>query len=131
LVSLAATFLSVAGQPAPSWAEGDVLPLNNDDALVLGHDATITEWDSSLFGVDVHVRTVLTREFLYSEYGPGTLHEGTEGELYDLSDDPLQRVNRFDDPAYFSARATLHERLIAHEERPGERATPGVLMAPV
>lgn len=131
LVSLAATFLSVAGQPAPSWAEGDVLPLSNDDALVLGHDATITEWDSSLFGVDVHVRTVLTHEFLYSEYGPGTLHEGTEGELYDLSDDPLQRVNRFEDPAYFSARATLHERLIAHEERPGERATPGVLMAPV
>ena len=24
---------------------------------------------------------------------PGTVHDGTEGELYDLADDPLQRVN--------------------------------------
>ena len=131
LVSLAATFLSVAGQPVPSWSEGAALPQNDDDAIVHGHDATVTEWDSSLFGVDVHVRTVLTRQYLYSEYGPGTLHDGSEGELYDLVEDPLQRVNRFEDASYQSARATLHERLIAHEERPGERAVPGALMAPV
>jgi len=30
-----------------------------------------------------------------------------------------------------SVRATLGERLAVHEGRPGERATPGVLMAPV
>ena len=30
---------------------------------------------------------------------PGTSHDGTEGELYDLADDPLQRHNRWDDPA--------------------------------
>ncbi len=29
----------------------------------------------------------------------GTVHDGTEGELYDLDDDPLQRRNRWDDPA--------------------------------
>jgi hypothetical protein len=28
-------------------------------------------------------------------------------------------------------RVTLSERLAAHDRRPGERATPGVLMAPV
>ena len=51
------------------------------------------------------------------------MHDGTEGELYDLRDDPLQRVNRFDDPSLRrSFAATLHERLRAHEDRPGERA---------
>jgi hypothetical protein len=36
-----------------------------------------------------------------------------EGELYDLADDPLQRVNRFDDPAMVNVRITLSERLRA------------------
>jgi arylsulfatase A-like enzyme len=131
LVSLAATFLDVAGQPAPSWVEGAVLPRSDDEARSRSFDATFTEWDSALFGVDVHVRTVVTRDYLYTEYSPGTMHDGTEGELYDLGDDPLQRTNRFDDPSYRSVRATLAERLMLHESRPGERATPGALVAPV
>jgi arylsulfatase A-like enzyme len=131
LVSLAATLLDVAGQPAPAWVEGAVLPVSDDDAHARSFESTVTEWDSSLFGVDVHVRSVVTAEHLYTEYQPGTLHDGTEGELYLLDDDPRQRVNRFDDPALASVRRTLSERLAAHEERPGERATPGILVAPV
>jgi len=131
LVSLAATFLDVAGQPAPTWAEGGALPIDDCDAHSRSFASTITEWDSALFGVDVHVRSVMTSEHLYTEYGPGSLHDGTEGELYDLADDPLQRVNRFDDDALAHVRSMLSERLHDHEVRPGERAVPGVLMAPV
>lgn len=131
LVSLAATFLEVAGQPAPAWVEGAALPRNDADARARSFESTVTEWDSALFGVDVHVRSVVTAEYLYTEYRPGTMHDGSEGELYDLVDDPLQRRNRFGDPALASVRATLCERLAAHEGRPGERAVPGELMAPV
>lgn len=131
LVSLAATFLEVAGEAPPPWVEGVALPTSDDDASARGCEATVTEWDSALFGIDVHVRSVVTSEYLYSEYGVGTMHDGSEGELYDLSDDPLQRKNRFEDPAYSSAREILSERLRNHEARPGERATPGQLVAPV
>jgi arylsulfatase A-like enzyme len=131
LVSLAATFLDIAGQPPPAWVEGSVLPLNDDDAHARSFESTVTEWDSSLFGVDVHVRTVVTTDHLYTEYLCGTMHDGSEGELYDLADDPLQRVNRFEDPALANVRATLSERLVDHADRPGERAVPGVVMAPV
>jgi arylsulfatase A-like enzyme len=131
LVSLAATFLDIAGRPAPEWVEGAALPIDDADARRRGFDATFTEWDSSIFGVDVHVRSIVTDDYLYTEYQPGTVHDGSEGELYVLGDDPLQRVNRFDDPAMAAARATLSEQLALHEDRPGERATPGVLMAPV
>jgi arylsulfatase A-like enzyme len=131
LVSLAATFLEIADERAPSWVEGAALPIDDLDASRRSFDATFTEWDSSIFGVDVHVRTVVTDDYLYTEYQPGTVHDGSEGELYVLSEDPLQRDNRFDDPAMVSVRATLAERLEDHERRPGERATPGVLMAPV
>ena len=131
LVSLAATFLDVAGQPSPAWVEGSALPTSDEDARSLSFDSTVTEWDSALFGVSVHVRSVVTATHLYTEYRSGTMHDGSEGELYDLVDDPLQRVNRFDDPALAGVRATLAERLCAHEDRPGERAVPGEVMAPV
>ncbi len=40
-------------------------------------------------------------------YRPGTVHDGSEGELYDLVDDPLQQVNRWDDPSQRSLRDDL------------------------
>jgi arylsulfatase A-like enzyme len=131
LVSLAATFLEVAGQSAPSWMEGATLPMSDEEAAAHSFEATVTEWDSVLFGVSVHVRSVVTSDYLYTEYGVGTMHDGTEGELYDLRDDPLQRVNRFDDPSCAQVRETLAQRLRDHDERPSERATPGQLVAPV
>ena len=67
----------------------------------------LTEWDSELFGVDVHLRTVTRDGWVCTAYLPGTMHDGTEGELYDLVDDPLQRHNRWEDPSQRSRRADL------------------------
>jgi arylsulfatase A-like enzyme len=131
LVSLAATFLDVAGRSAPSWMEGASLPVSDEEAADRSFEATVTEWDSVLFGVSVHVRSVVTSDYLYTEYGAGTMHDGTEGELYDLSDDPLQRVNRFSDASYAQVREALAQRLRDHDARPSERAAPGQLVAPV
>ncbi len=131
LVSLAATFLDVAGAPRAEWLEGGPLPHSDDAAAAQGFDQSITEWDSALFGVDVHVRSVVTKDYLYTEYLPGTVHDGTEGELYVLADDPLQRVNRFADSAYRSTRDELHERLAAHIDRPGLPEHLGPVVAPV
>jgi len=79
LVSLAATFLNVAGAATPSWVEGEALPVSDKDASVRHFDATVTEWDSALFGIDVHVRSIVTPYYLYTEYLPGTMHDGSEG----------------------------------------------------
>ena len=131
LVSLAATFAQIAGAPAPNWTEGSPLPVNDDDASRRGFARTVTEWDSALFGVDVHVRTLLSGEYLYTEYQPGTMHDGSEGELYVLADDPLQRINRYTDPSLSAVRVALHDELRAHERRDVRRAVPGRLVAPV
>jgi hypothetical protein len=40
-------------------------------------------------------------------YRPGTVHDGTEGELYDLANDPLMHVNLWDDPTRRSLRDEL------------------------
>jgi arylsulfatase A-like enzyme len=104
LVDLAPTFCSIAGVAPGDWMQGGVLPA--DDA----HDVperVLTEWDSELFGVDVHLRTITRERWVCTAYLPGTVHDGTEGELYDLVDDPLQRHNRWDDPSQRSLRDDL------------------------
>ena len=128
LTQLAATFTHIAGLPQPAYAEAPSLP--RDDAAATS-DQTITEWDSALFGIDVHLRTVVTDRYHLTRYQPGAVHDGSEGELYDVHNDPLQRENRYADPALRAIRDELEDRLIAHETRDVERATPGPLVAPV
>jgi arylsulfatase A-like enzyme len=135
LVDLAPTFLEIAGFRAPPWMEGRALPTSDADAIARGFDAAITEWDSALFGVDVHLRTVVADGWLLTRCDPGVVHDGTEGELYDLDTDPLQCENRFDDDddgAAAAPRAELLARLAEHDARAVvDRADPGRLVAPV
>jgi arylsulfatase A-like enzyme len=129
LVSLAATFLDVAGLPTPLWSEGRPLPTTDHDAETPGH--SVTEWDSALFGVDVHVRTVVTDRYLYTRYLPGSVHDGSERELYDLVEDPLQRVNRASDPSLAGEREVLDSLLDEHDARPHQMMTWAPVVAPV
>jgi hypothetical protein len=74
----------------------------------------LTEWDSfHPTGVEVHLQTIFRDGHTCTFYETGTVHDGTEGELYDTNDDPLQRVNRWDDPAYRALRDDLVDDLRA------------------
>jgi len=115
LVDLAPTFCSVAGLEAPEWMQGASLPLDDADARNRGFERVITEWDSELFGVGVHLRTITRDGWVCTAYGPGLVHDGTEGELYRLEDDPLQRENLWDDPARRSVRDDLVADLRDHQ----------------
>ena len=48
-------------------------------------------------------------------YQAGFSHDGTEGELYHLVEDPLQRVNRWDDPSVRALRSDLLADLWDHQ----------------
>lgn len=115
IVDLAPTFCAIAGLPVPAWMEGKPLPIDDTDADARGFERVLTEWDSVLFGVDVHLRTIMRDRWVCTTYQPGHSHDGTEGELYDLVDDPLQRVNRWDDPAMASVRSDLVADLWDHQ----------------
>ena len=95
--------------------QGGALPGDDADADARGFERVLTEWDSELFGVDVHLRTIMPRRLGVHRLPPGTVHDGTEGELYDLSDDPLQQVNRWDDPALAALRSDLLADLWDHQ----------------
>jgi hypothetical protein len=91
------------------------LPVNDADADARSFERVLTEWDSELFGVDVHLRTITRDGWVCTAYRPGSVHDGSEGELYNLADDPLQRANRWDDPACASVQSDLLADLADNE----------------
>ena len=109
LRDLAPTFCAIAGVPVPEWMEGRPLPIDDADADARAFERVTTEWDSRQpDGTEIHLRTIVRDGFVLTEYQPGTVHDGTEGELYDLAADPLQFVNLWDDPA----RRALRDELV-------------------
>ncbi len=129
LVDLAPTLCSIAGIEVPEWMQGRTLPVDDADAGARGFERVLTEWDSELFGTEVHLRTLMRDHWVCTAYRPGTSHDGTEGELYDLDDDPLQQVNRWDDPATAAVRSDLVADLWDHQ--PPMRSHRLALEAPV
>ena len=115
IVDLAPTFCAIAGLPVPEWMEGRPLPVDDVDADRRGFERVLTEWDSDVFGVSVHLRTIARDGWLCTAYQPGSVHDGSEGELYDLGDDPLQQVNRWNDSDKRSLRDDLVADLWAHQ----------------
>lgn len=125
LVDLAPTICGIADLEPPDWMQGRALPHLDGD----GPGRALTEWDSELFGVGVHLRTITRQGWVCTVYLPGTVHDGTEGELYDLDEDPLQQVNLWDDPARRAVRDDLVTELL-QAQPPARRPRPQ-LEAPV
>jgi arylsulfatase A-like enzyme len=129
LVDLAPTFCRIAGLDVPEWMDGSPLPVDDADASARGFERVLTEWDSRQpDGTEMHLRTVTRDGWVCTTYRPGTVHDGTEGELYDLAADPLQQVNLWDDPARRSIRDDLVGDLADHLV---ERTTTRWAQAPV
>jgi len=101
-VDLAATFATIAGLEVPDWVQGTALPSGPDRS----RERMITEWDSQFAQEDLHLRSLYRDGWLVTAYEEGGGYDGSEGELYDLAEDPLQWNNRWDDP---TCRARRHE----------------------
>ncbi|MEO6126641.1 MAG: sulfatase-like hydrolase/transferase [Ilumatobacteraceae bacterium] len=129
LVDLAPTFCTIAGLQPNEWMQGAPLPIDDADADSRRDDKVLTEWDSELFGVAVHLRTITRGNWVCTAYKPGYVHDGTEGELYDLDADPLQQRNLWTDPDYASQRSDLVADL--WDSQPPTRSPRLDLVAPV
>ena len=125
LIDLAPTFCEIAGLAPAPWMQSSSLPVDADTE----RERVLTEWDSELFGVGVHLRTITRDRWVCTAYLPGTVHDGSEGELYDLVDDPLQRHNRWDDASCQSLRHDLVADL--WDNQPEPHPTRLELQAPV
>jgi hypothetical protein len=112
-----------------------------------GRERVITEWDSQFDACGMHLRTIARDGFVCTVYEkstrgvgfpaapvlkrfgwtgapPDVLYDGTEGELYDLRNDPLQWRNLWSDPAYAALRSDLVADLYDHLPAPRTPALP-------
>ena len=94
--------------------QGQALPQSAAEATTQQRDCSFTEWDSEFKGISVHLRTLYRDGWICTVYDKSTLYEGSEGELYDLTNDPHQWRNLWNDPQHRAQRdalvAELHDR---------------------
>jgi hypothetical protein len=85
----------------------------------------ITEWDSEHGDISLHMKSIYNKAgWLCTVYEKSSLYDGTEGELYDMTADPEQRVNLWDDPAHRATRDQLVSDLYDELPRPREPRLP-------
>jgi len=125
-LDLAPTFCQIAGVPIPEWVQGKPLPT----AAGSRRERVITEWDSQFKQIGMHLRSIYRDGWLCTVYekstrdvgfdlqqvpailrgnspAPNISYEGTEGELYNLNEDPLQWRNLWSDGGYQKLRSDL------------------------
>ena len=124
-LDLASTFCEIAGIESPPWVQGQVLPLNDAHAEAQHREDVITEWDSEHGEVSLHMKSIYNKAgWLCTVYEKSSLYAGTEGELYDMTADPQQRVNLWSDPQHKATRDELISDLYEKLPRPREPRLP-------
>lgn len=111
-LDLAPSFAHWAGvAPHPSWQGTSLHGVMDGSA---GRDFALNEWDlrPGRCGVALRLVTVRTARWRMTL----EQHSGA-GELYDLHEDPHERINRFDDPAARRARRELAAMLAQRESQ--------------
>ncbi|MBV8236058.1 MAG: sulfatase-like hydrolase/transferase [Acidimicrobiia bacterium] len=140
-VDIAPTLCGIAGVPVPDWVQGSALPVDplDGDGEGSGRERVLTEWDSQFGHIGMHLRSMWRDDWLVTAYLPSSgdhpgstemsevaaqlggavldatvRYDGTEGELYNLADDPYQWHNLWDDPTARSTRDDLVADLGEH-----------------
>ena len=144
-VDIAPTLCAAAGIAPASWMQGKPLPTSNDGS----RQRAICEWDSQFPDYGMHFRSIYRDGVLLTKYERSTIgqpngletrfpfyagfktdirYDGTEGELYDLANDPHQFVNLWSDPKWQTKKKDLIADL--QDNLPPEHSPKLEVMAP-
>jgi arylsulfatase A-like enzyme len=103
-VDIAPTMLAAAGIEAPDWMQGEALPTEGHGS---GRERVFTEWIDNYDGNHIVMRTMVRDGYLITAYETTATYSGTEGELYNLVDDPHQWRNLWDDASCKALKSDL------------------------
>jgi arylsulfatase A-like enzyme len=106
-VALTPTILELAGVPPPPGLQAtSLVPLVAEPSAAPPDSAAFAEYHGEEWGLYSQrmIRTA-SAKYVYSPHGID--------ELYDLTTDPHELVNRIDDPGYVALLADLRGRLLA------------------
>lgn len=102
------TFLAACGIDAPGYMQGvNQLPVWLGAAAAVRNHALVENRHNP---TTVHLRTLVTDRYKITVY-----RQADYGELFDLLDDPDERHNRWDDPAYKDVKSEMLLRFVQAE----------------
>jgi len=125
-MDIAPTISAAAGLGVPEWMQGAPLP---DAPGEGGRERTITEWFDAWEDHEIVLQTLYRDNWIVTAYGKTNFYEGHEGELYNLTDDPHQWRNLWDDPGHAAIKSDLLADL--RDNLPEGRPDPLEKVAPV
>ena len=100
-VDPARTIVAAAGITPDPQMERAPLPTSPDNDC----ERVITEWDGGYDGESVTLRSICRDGYVCAICEPSIAHVGNEGELNDLTADPRQFENLWDDPTRKSLKS--------------------------
>ena len=106
-MDIPATICQVAGVDVPEWMEGRPLPVSEEDAAAQGREHVYTQYESYTDDAQIKMNAVYADGWICNVYERTETYDGTEGELYNVEEDPRQRNNLWDDPAQQSRKAEM------------------------
>ena len=106
-IDLAPTFCQIAGVDVPDWMQGTPLPVSNADGDAQGREYTFTQYESHTPDASIVMNSMFANGIKCVVYERTKTYEGTEGELYDLNEDPGELINLWDNPSYASIKADM------------------------
>jgi arylsulfatase A-like enzyme len=107
IVDLAPTFCKIAGVEVPDWMEGRPLPVSQKEAEKQNRQVVFTQYESHTPDADIILNAARDERYTCIQYERTQTYQGTEGELYDRENDPMELENLWDDPAHQGIKEDL------------------------
>jgi arylsulfatase A-like enzyme len=107
LLDLAPTWCHLAGLEVPEWMDGRPLPKSQREADNQKREAVFTQYEGHTPDCSIIMNSMYADGRVCVQYLPTFTYDGTEGEFYDLNEDPTQRMNLWEDAAYQSIKMDM------------------------
>lgn len=91
--------------------DGTPLPVSDEAGDTQGREYSFTQYQSHTPDASIIMDSMFANDIKCVIYERSKTHDGTEGELYNLKDDPGELVNLWDDPKYASIKADMTETI--------------------
>ncbi len=111
IIDLSPTFCQIAGVDVPEWMDGKPLPTSQQEGDAQGREYTFTQYESHTPAASIIMNSMYANGIVCTLYERSKTYEGTEGELYNMVEDPGQLVNLWDDPGYAAVKAEMIETI--------------------
>lgn len=109
LIDLPSTFLAAAGLEIPGQMQGvNQLPVWTGEDETAARDNVLVEFRHQPTAVQL-------RTYIEARYKLTVYRDQAYGELFDLEEDPEERVNRWDDPDFAAVKAALFQKFLNAE----------------